>query len=278
MNVQAWVAKAKRMPRQKLRVVLRPVRPTVALQEAIRIAILRVLKRARGEFRTIVLPAALAARDQARGAKSFPNFERAMRAFREFMQGVIDGARDEIRQAFETEEQRHRRRFNEAARAAIGVDLADAIRSEGIEALVFASVQRNVSLIRGLTDDLAKRLETSLLGSLVQGASNREIASILVKEFGFSERRAKLIARDQAGSFNGDLNRIRQTAAGVKEYVWSTSLDERVRGNPEGRYPNARPSHWHRQGKTYRWDKPPEDGHPGMPINCRCTAQAVIEF
>lgn len=275
INVQAWMREA-RMTKRK-RVILRPVGPTVALRTALNAVSTRILREARSIVIADVLPAALSARSQLQ-RKDLNWFERAMRTLRQLLDGLIDGARQEFREAFETEDERHRRRFNEAARSAIGIDLVSVIRSEGIEALIAASVQRNVSLIRGLSDDLAKRLASSLLSALVQGASNREIAKILTKEFGFSAKRAHLIARDQAGSFSGDLNRVRQTEAGVKEYSWSTSLDERVRGNPEGRYPNARPSHWTREGKTFKWSSPPSDGHPGQPINCHCTARAVIEF
>jgi SPP1 gp7 family putative phage head morphogenesis protein len=57
------------------------------------------------------------------------------------------------------------------------------------------------------------------------------------------------------------VNRARQTELGVKQYTWRTSLDERVR-----------PEHQEREGEVFSWAKPPKDGHPGQPINCRCTA------
>ena len=46
--------------------------------------------------------------------------------------------------------------------------------------------------------------------------------------------------------------------------------DERVRGNPNGKYPNAKYNHWEREGQIFSVDEPPEDGHPGEPIRCRC--------
>lgn len=277
MNVQAWVAEAKRMPRAKRKVALRPIGATVAYQTTLRAIMLRIIGEARGFVASEVLPAAISARGQLQ-RKDLGWFQRAMRTLRDLLSGFVDGAREEVRRATETEEQRHRRRFHEAMRSAIGVGLAAAIVSEGIEAEVAAAAQRNVALIRGLADEMAKRVELVLIGAITLGTSNAEIAKLLTKEFGFSTNRAALIARDQAASFNGDLNRIRQTRMGVTEYQWSTSLDERVRGNPEGRYPNARPSHYAREGETFRWNAPPSDGHPGAAINCRCVARAVIEF
>jgi len=74
-------------------------------------------------------------------------------------------------------------------------------------------------------------------------------------------------------------------------YIWSTSGDERVRGDPSGFYPDARFSHYHLDDKLCRWDDSSvysEDGgrtwkdrpaswcqlHPGVDFNCRCTALA----
>lgn len=275
MDIREWMRGARTTKRH--RTVLRPISASVAFQEALRLATNKILREAVARVAADVLPAALSAKAQLM-RDDLNWFERAMRAFREFIDGAIEGAKSEYRRAFETEEERHSRRFNEAMRSAIGIDLGQVIVGEGIQNTMEAALQRNVSLIRGLTGDVAKRIETKLLDALTKGLANREIEKILTEEFGIARRRAKLIARDQAASFNGDLNRIRQQAMGVTEYVWSTSRDERVRGNPDGKYPNARPSHWDREGKTFEWSDPPSDGHPGQPINCRCTARAVIEF
>lgn len=274
MNVQAWVKEARV---GKRRAVLRPVGATVACEQALRAVTLRILREGAVMVAQQVLPATISAKAQLM-RDDLNWFERAMRGFRDLLDGFVDGAASAIKEVLETEDQRHSRRFNEAARAAIGIDLGRIIVGEGLSNNIEAAVQRNVALIRGLTGDVAKRLEAQLLAALTQGLNNAEIAKIITREFGIGRRRAGLIARDQAASFNGSLNRIRQTAMGVTEYVWSSSLDERVRGNPSGRYPNARPSHWDREGKTFKWSAPPEDGHPGQPINCRCTARAVIEF
>ena len=36
--------------------------------------------------------------------------------------------------------------------------------------------------------------------------------------------------------------------------------------------------HWQREGQAFRWDQPPDDGHPGQPIHCRCTAEPIIDL
>lgn len=275
MNVQAWMREARTTKRK--RVVLRPISATVAFEMALLAPTNRLLRRMAGQVAQDVLPASISAKAQLM-RDDLNWFERAMRTLRDLADGFVDGLQSSWREAFESEEQRNRRKWREAVRSAIGVDLGAVLQGEGIETTIDAAVLRNVSLVRGLSQDVARRLSNKLLDALTRGLNNRELEKIITAEFGIARRRAKLIARDQAASFNGDLNRIRQQAMGVTEYVWSTSLDERVRGNPEGRYPNARPSHWAREGKTFKWSSPPSDGHPGQPINCRCTARAVIEF
>lgn len=81
-----------------------------------------------------------------------------------------------------------------------------------------------------------------------------------------SESRAELIARDQVLKLNGAITKARQENAGIVEYEWSTSLDERVRE-----------SHRALEGKIFRWDNPPpETGHPGEDFQCRCVAIPVL--
>ncbi|MFH4293788.1 minor capsid protein, partial [Acinetobacter baumannii] len=83
-----------------------------------------------------------------------------------------------------------------------------------------------------------------------------------IKQLGLStDYRARLIASDQMGKINGQINQARQLSMGVETYTWQTAKDERVR-----------PDHQYKQGKTFRWDSPPDGGHPGQPIRCRCTA------
>ena len=106
----------------------------------------------------------------------------------------------------------------------------------------------------------------------------------LIKEYGLSTARAKLIARTEVAKLNGQISKSRQESLGVPEYDWSTSGDERVR-----------PSHKVLNGKICRWDDPtvyrnPGEtewrkrstiggyiGDPGEDYQCRCISMARIE-
>lgn len=124
----------------------------------------------------------------------------------------------------------------------------------------------NSSLITKLSEEQVRKMEETLLRNLSAGNGSKAIRKELEKSFNISERRARLIARDQTNKFHGNLNELRQQELGISKYWWSTSLDERVRE-----------THKSKQGKTFQWNKPPiSTGHPGAQIRCRCTAQPII--
>lgn len=63
---------------------------------------------------------------------------------------------------------------------------------------------------------------------------------------------------------SGFLNQAQQLAMQIEFYVWSTRQDSRVR---EG--------HAERDDMIFRWDTPPEGGHPTEDFGCRCYARAL---
>lgn len=124
----------------------------------------------------------------------------------------------------------------------------------------------NVALIKSIPEDAFSKLEQKVIRDITAGKLTKEISEDLQNTFDVTENRAALIARDQVGKFNGNLNELRQKSVGVEKYIWRTSMDERVR-----------PDHAEREGEEFNWDNAPEDGHPGEPINCRCYAEPVFE-
>ena len=162
---------------------------------------------------------------------------------------------------------------DKSVRGIVTIDVGDvadtAIRSRFI--------RENVSLITSIPKQLASDVEAELAEAWSVGRDMSVLAARIEERFGVATNRARLIARDQVATLNSRVAAKRQQQLGITRYEWSTSLDERVRGNPSGLYPNADPSHWDREGKIYSWDDPPEDGHPGEAINCRCTAIAIVD-
>lgn len=126
---------------------------------------------------------------------------------------------------------------------------------------------KNQDLIKSVADDQIKKVNQIVLNGFQNGLRHEAIAEILDEKLDLAEGRASAIARDQVSKLNSELTRLRQSELGIKRYIWSTSLDERVRD-----------SHRANEGKVFSWDDPPaETGHPGEDINCRCVALPVVE-
>lgn len=125
----------------------------------------------------------------------------------------------------------------------------------------------NTRLIESIPDRYLDSVQNIVNEGVLGGVQTSEIRSQIQAEFGVSDRRAGVIARDQIGKLNGQLNRTRQEKAGFGKYRWQTSGDESVRA-----------THARQQGKIYSWDDPPsETGHPGEDYNCRCWAEPVFD-
>jgi SPP1 gp7 family putative phage head morphogenesis protein len=63
-------------------------------------------------------------------------------------------------------------------------------------------------------------------------------------------------------AFAALINELRQRALGIRQYVWRTRDDDRVRS-----------SHAAHDDQVFSWDDPPEGGHPGQSWGCRCHAE-----
>lgn len=177
---------------------------------------------------------------------------------------------DMVKNILGLEGQRHTEKFIQNAKRALGIDLRTVVREEDLEALLETALTRNAGLITGLADDTVRRVQTTITNALLNGDSAASLRKQLSADFQFSDKRAKVIARDQIAKARSDMNRLRSAQAGITHYIWRTSKDERVR-----------PLHAKLDGKVYEYGKPTgaEQGRPpGQPILCRCTDEAIVEF
>jgi uncharacterized protein with gpF-like domain len=147
----------------------------------------------------------------------------------------------------------------------------------------------NRQLVKSLVGEHLSRMESMALDAVTNGKRPEQLLLDILKTNKMSYNRARLIARDQIGKLTAQLVEKRSKDMGLDTYTWRTALDERVRGNPGGRYPTARPSHWGAEGKIGVYGKPgiwidpstgkevsrgmndPMEG-PGTEIQCRCLA------
>lgn len=122
----------------------------------------------------------------------------------------------------------------------------------------------NAALITSQPLEVSARIESIVREMVPAGSRWETIARKLQDEEGIAQRRAALIARDQTAKYNSDCNRTQQQAAGFTHYEWIGVMDNR-----------ERPTHVALQHTVWSWEKPPPIGHPGEPIQCRCTASPV---
>lgn len=160
---------------------------------------------------------------------------------------------------------KHAEKFVSAVKAVTKYDVSPflALHREEIEAFQ----KWAGSLIVNISDEIERKINAAVMDGILSGKSpnivQREINEILSG----ARSRARLIASDQANKIHAKMQELRAKDVGIKEYIWRTAGDERVRM-----------THATANGKKYTWDKPPSEigRHPGEPIRCRCSAQAYI--
>lgn len=112
---------------------------------------------------------------------------------------------------------------------------------------------------------LRNEVQSVLLEGLERGQSVQQMRARLRERVDVSRSRASLIVRNELSNASAFAQRESQQEAGVKEFIWWTASDDRVRAEHKARH-----------GKKYSWDNPPGGEVPGSPILCRCVALAVL--
>jgi uncharacterized protein with gpF-like domain len=151
----------------------------------------------------------------------------------------------------------------------------------------------NTRLVKSLSGEYLTRMETLAIEALQTGKRPEALlVDILKLNQNLTVSRARLIAQDQLAKLVSTIQEKRSVAMGMDTYTWATAADERVRGNPRGRYPNAVPSHYLANGKVGVYGKPDiwlvngrevgrgmsePSGPGGMAIRCRCVNLARWE-
>lgn len=130
----------------------------------------------------------------------------------------------------------------------------------------------NASLIKSLPEDALSDMQSIVEEGFLGGKSSKDIIKAIQEHFDVSKSKARFYAVDQLAKLNAAITKQQQTEAGVEEYEWSTSRDQRVRD-----------SHKKLDGKRFRWDDPPvvdektgRRAHPGEDYRCRCVALPIF--
>ena len=127
--------------------------------------------------------------------------------------------------------------------------------------------------IKGLQQDAIERLRERVESEVGQGVRAEKLKDVLFAEYGIATNRAKMIARQETSLFVSKFRQVRYEGAGLRQYEWSSSNDERVRKD-----------HRELNGQIFSWDAPPitnkhtgARNHPGADFGCRCVALPVFK-
>ncbi len=277
---EAIAARASRTLRKTPGRVPSQAPPTLIERAYARAIIARVVPAMRKAFAPLLasMPGILArGREAARLDSPGKDAGDAARAGADALAGSIDLSDLEALAAeFANKVSQHQRiQMNRQTKSAVGVEATPADRT--YKARVEAFTYENAALIVDITQDAAARMQKLVTRAVTDGMLHPDLAREVEKIFAYSEKRSRLIARDQVGKFYGATNALRLQEIGVKRFTWRTVDDQRVRGKPGGRYPKAVPSHHARNGVVYDFANPPKGELPGIPILCRCTAEPVFD-
>lgn len=131
-------------------------------------------------------------------------------------------------------------------------------------------IGEQVGLIKSIPEQYLRDVEGMVMRSVSAGRDLKALSDELQDRYGLTQKRAALIASDQANKAHAMMERARQDDLGIKKAIWMHSHG--------GRQP--RPSHVAFDGKEYDINEGALiDGKriwPGTEINCRCSCRAVI--
>ena len=175
-----------------------------------------------------------------------------------------------------------RGRWRGAVLSATGVDLQTLIGPEDARLTLETAIERNVALIRDVSDQARGRIADAVYRGLSQRKPAREVAGEIREAIAMGRRRSIRIASHQLSSISAGLAAERRREAGLSVFKWRHS----------GKL-HARPWHKERDGKLYSEtsadvgrmadgqtvnEAPPEDDRAGVPPFCGCREQSVLVF
>ena len=165
--------------------------------------------------------------------------------------------------------------WKKAIKSTLGIDIReDYYLGDFFARMLEEWVDVNVDLITTIPEDTLEKMKDIVYDGFTNGRTTTQMIRDIQRVYGVSRRRARLIARDQTAKLNGQIQRAQQMDAGITEYIWMTTGDERVRS-----------SHRKLNGKKFSWNDPPvvdertgRRCHPGEDYQCRCIGRPVFKL
>jgi SPP1 gp7 family putative phage head morphogenesis protein len=131
------------------------------------------------------------------------------------------------------------------------------------QGLLDSFVEEHRKLIKSVRQEHLDKIALTIKRNIREGRLEKDIAKEIRSVTDISKRRSSLIARNAPLQYSGALTKRHQMSAGIKQYRWQTSHDERVRE-----------SHRKLDGKVFNWNSP--GPYPRNEVNCRCDAIPLL--
>ena len=168
----------------------------------------------------------------------------------------------------------NKKRFDRSIKSVTGVDLGNIIATEGLEDFIQLNINANVSLIKDMPTKYLKQIEVVVSKGMASGARYSTIAKEIYGINNNLSKRIKTIATNEMQTINSQITLRRNESLGIKEGIYRSSKDERVRQ-----------CHKELDGVQYKlsqgaWSKTCQKYIiPGITdINCRCSFSPIIEL
>lgn len=147
--------------------------------------------------------------------------------------------------------------------------------SPGVEAAMREKLTYNTDIeIKNFTAQEVSELRMKVEQNLFAGGRPDRLEAMVEAEYGVTKRKARFIAENETSLAVSRFRQERYQELGSREYIWSTSHDNKVR-------------HDHKvlDGRSFFWDTPPvvdipsgRRRNPGEDYNCRCVARPIINL
>ena len=153
------------------------------------------------------------------------------------------------------------------------ITVAPMLTAQAVDTITKEWAENLELYVRNFAEDQILEMRKTITDNTMAGYRAEGVAKKIQKEYGVSKRKAKFLARQETALLTSKFQKERFKDIGVTRYRWSTSGDERVRGD-----------HKELNGKIFSWDSPPvtdrrtgKRNHPSEDFGCRCIAIPVLD-
>jgi SPP1 gp7 family putative phage head morphogenesis protein len=122
----------------------------------------------------------------------------------------------------------------------VGIDYKKLFKQKKLKTVYTNTINENVKLIKSMASEHLGGVQTIVTNGVQNGQSLNNMAKEIQKKTKATRKRSRFVARDQYSKTLEAVERQRSKDIGLERYKWLTSGTNRVSGDPNGLYPNAK--------------------------------------